>query len=66
MNASLLILCGIGVWLFLEGAAYAVAPDFMKRMAALIASAHPREIMVSGLISAVLGAIIVIFAVRTT
>lgn len=66
MNAGLLILCGIGVWLFLEGAAYAVAPDFMKRMAAMMADVSPRDLALTGLVSAAIGAAIVIFAVRAT
>ena len=59
-----LVLAGIGIWMFLEGAAYAVAPDFMRRLAAFLAGMSPREIALSGLSSAIFGAILFIIAVR--
>ena len=59
-----IILAAIGLWLFLEGAAYAVAPDFMRRMAAFLAQQPSRDIAFAGLGSAVLGAILIIIAVQ--
>lgn len=64
MSVLALLLAGIGLWMFLEGAAYAVAPDFMRRLAAFLTTMGPREIAMSGLVSAIMGAILVIIAVR--
>ena len=59
-----IILAALGLWLFLEGAIYAVAPDFMRRMAARLAEIPSREVAFAGLVSAVIGAVILVFAVR--
>ncbi len=58
-----MILAGIGIWLFVEGAIYAVAPDFMRRMAAFLARMPAREIALAGIGSAAVGAILMIIAV---
>ncbi|KCZ92809.1 DUF2065 domain-containing protein [Hyphomonas johnsonii] len=59
-----LMLAGAGLWLFIEGAIYAVAPDFMRRMALRLAAMSSREVAFAGLASAVIGAVLVVFAVR--
>ncbi len=59
-----LLLAGLGLWLLIEGAIYAVAPDFMRRMAALLAAMSSKDIAVAGLGSAGLGAICMVIAVR--
>jgi len=59
-----LILAAAGIWFFLEGAIYAIAPDFMRRMAAHLAEMSSREIAFAGLCSAVIGAALLVFAVR--
>lgn len=59
-----LLLTGIGLWLFLEGVAYAAAPDFMRRMAEYLSRMPPREIALAGIGSAAVGAIFIVIAVR--
>lgn len=55
MTFAALILAGIGMWLLLEGAIYAIAPDFMKQMSARIQQMDAKEIALSGLLSAGFG-----------
>lgn len=43
------------MWLLLEGAIYAIAPDFMKQMSARIQQMDAKEIALSGLLSAGFG-----------
>jgi uncharacterized protein len=59
-----LILIGIGMWLFIEGAIYAVAPEFMRRVAEFLARMPGREIALAGIGSAAIGAIFIVIAVR--
>ena len=59
-----LILLGIGMGLFLEGVAYAAAPDFMRRLAEYLSRMPPREIALAGIGSAAVGAILIVIAVR--
>lgn len=59
-----LILVGIGLWLFFEGVIYAVAPEFMRRMAALLTRMPGREIALAGVGSAAIGAILLVVAVQ--
>jgi len=59
-----LMLAAAGLWFFLEGAIYAIAPDFMRRMAARLAEMPSRDVAFAGLASAVFGALLVVFAVR--
>jgi uncharacterized protein YjeT (DUF2065 family) len=59
-----LILAAAGIWFFLEGAIYAIAPDFMRRMAERLAEMPSRDIAFAGLASAVIGAALLVFAVR--
>ena len=64
MSKLYLILAAVGLWFFLEGAIYAIAPDFMRRMAVRLAEMSSRDVAFAGLASAVLGALLVVFAVR--
>lgn len=64
MSTLYLILAAAGIWFFVEGAIYAVAPDFMRRMAARIAEIPSRDVAFAGLASAVIGAALLVFAVR--
>lgn len=59
-----LILIGIGMWLFIEGAVYAIAPEFMRRMAEFLSRMPEREIALAGIGSAAIGAIFIVIAVR--
>jgi uncharacterized protein YjeT (DUF2065 family) len=59
-----LILAAAGIWFFVEGAIYAVAPDFMRRMAARLSEMSSRDVAFAGLASAVVGAALLVFAVR--
>ncbi len=59
-----LILIGIGMWLLIEGAVYAAAPDFMQRLAEYLSRMPPREIALAGIGSAAIGAIFIVIAVR--
>ena len=61
-----MILAGIGLWFFIEGAIYAIAPDFMRRMAAMLANMSSREVAVAGAMSAAIGVIILVIAVQWT
>ncbi len=59
-----LILAAFGLWLFFEGAIYAIAPDSMRKMAALMAKMPRNQIVMSGLGSAVFGAGLVIIVLK--
>ncbi|MCA8902335.1 MAG: DUF2065 domain-containing protein [Hyphomonas sp.] len=64
MSLGLILLAGLGMWLFLEGAVYAIAPDAMRRLAVMLAQLSTRELAMAGLISATIGAGLVWLAVR--
>jgi len=49
----------IGLVLALEGALYALFPDFMRRMAAQVLQAPGDTLRIAGVISAVLGVAVV-------
>lgn len=55
MSSLSVILAGIGFWLFLEGAIYAIAPSFMKQIMRQVSEMAPNEIMATGLISSAIG-----------
>jgi len=59
------LLAGIGVWLLAEGTMCALAPDFMRSLAARLASVPARDLVLAGLGAAALGALLVTIAVRT-
>lgn len=64
MSLTVLILAGIGMWLLIEGAIYAIAPDFMRRMGAMLSQMDAKEIAISGLFSAGLGVGLIYLATR--
>ena len=64
MNPFYLLLAGVGMWFLLEGAAYAVAPDFMRRMAVLLSQMGTRELTMAGLGGAAVGALLLWLAVH--
>ncbi|MEQ9504912.1 MAG: DUF2065 family protein [Hyphomonas sp.] len=65
MSALTVLLAGIGVWLLAEGALCALAPDFMRQLAARLSALAPRDIALAGLGVAAIGALLVTIAVRT-
>ena len=64
MSFPLILLAGIGMWFLLEGAAYAVAPDFMRRMAVLVTQMSTRELTMAGLAGAAIGIALLWLAVH--
>lgn len=64
MSWGALLLAGIGLALLFEGIAYAMAPDAMKRMAAMVRDMPPEELRRAGLIAAVIGAFLVYAVIR--
>jgi len=64
MSAGILLLAALGLWLALEGLAYALAPDFMKRFGAWLARLPAAEIRQSGLISVLIGLALLYIAMR--
>lgn len=50
-----LLLAGCGLWLFIEGAIYAIAPSLMKKVMRQVSEMSPNEIMTTGLISSAIG-----------
>jgi len=59
-----LLLGAFGLWFLIEGLAYAVAPDAMKRFLEWAARMTPPEIRSAGIWTAVLGAILFYGALR--
>lgn len=59
-----ILLCGLGLWLFLEGAMYAAAPDAMKRFGEWLAAMPESTIRQSGLWSMGIGALFLYGMVR--
>ncbi|HPF23896.1 MAG: DUF2065 domain-containing protein [Hyphomonas sp.] len=64
MSFPLILLAGIGMWFLIEGAAYAVAPDFMRRLAVLLSQMGTRELTMAGLVGAAIGAALLWLAVH--
>ena len=64
MSFPLIVLAGVGMWFLLEGAAYAVAPDFMRRMAVLLSQMSTRELTMAGLAGGAIGAALIWLAVH--
>jgi uncharacterized protein YjeT (DUF2065 family) len=60
-----ILLAGFGVWLLVEGALCALAPDFMRDLAARVSSLPQRELVLAGLIVAGVGGVMLTLAVRT-
>ena len=55
MSLGALLIAGLAVALILEGLAYALAPDFMKRLAAIAQSMSRDDLRQGGLIALVCG-----------
>ena len=49
------ILAMIGAFIAIEGALYAGAPDFVRRMAAMVTQMDDRELRTGGLVALVIG-----------
>lgn len=64
MSFPLILLAGVGMWFLLEGAAYAVAPDFMRRLAVMLSQMNTRELTIAGLIGAAIGGALLWLAVH--
>ncbi|MAT35745.1 MAG: DUF2065 domain-containing protein [Ponticaulis sp.] len=58
------IVFAFGLLLAFEGLLYAVAPGFMKRMAALLLSTTEDQVRQSGILAAALGAVLIFVAAR--
>lgn len=54
----------LGLLLAVEGLLYALAPGFMKRMAAMLLASTEDQIRQSGLIAAAMGAVIIFIKAR--
>ncbi|MEO0465297.1 MAG: DUF2065 domain-containing protein [Pseudomonadota bacterium] len=57
-------LAAFGLWFLIEGAAYAVFPDEMKRFLDWAARLSPPDIRSSGIWTAALGAVLIYVAIR--
>jgi uncharacterized protein len=61
-----IVLAGVGVWLLIEGALCALAPDFMRGLGARLAELPRGDLAQAGLWAAALGGLIVFAALRLT
>lgn len=59
-----LLLAAFGLMLFFEGAIYAIAPDFMRKMSAMMSKLPRHDITITGLITAAAGAVLVMLALK--
>lgn len=59
MTLGLLLLAGFGLALAIEGLAYALAPNAMRRMIQQILTMPAEQIRTAGLFAALVGAVIV-------
>ena len=64
MTLPLILLAGVGMWFLLEGADYAVAPDFMRRLAVLVTQMSTRELTMAGLVGGAVGIVLIWLAVH--
>lgn len=64
MSVGALVLAAFGLFLAIEGLAYAGAPEMMKRMARAISDMPVAELQRAGWIAAALGAGLVYVALR--
>ncbi len=64
MSGWTILLAGAGLWLLVEGALVALAPDTVRRITRLISETPPRELILSGLGAAALGALLLTIAVN--
>ncbi|MFN7179398.1 DUF2065 family protein [Hyphomonas sp.] len=64
MSGWTILLAGAGLWLLVEGALVALAPDTVRRITRLISETPPRELILFGLGAAALGALLLTIAVN--
>ena len=60
----IVVLVALGLLLAVEGLLYALAPNMMKRMMALVLSTPDDQIRQSGILAAAIGAVIIFVAAR--
>ena len=65
MGVWTVLLAGFGVWLLIEGALCALAPDYMRRLGQLMSHIPLRDLALGGLVVAAVGASLLILAVLT-
>lgn len=65
MGALTVLFAGFGIWLLVEGALCALAPDLVRRIGARLSGLPARDLVIAGLCAATVGAILVTVAVRT-
>ena len=53
------LITGLGIAIVMEGVAYAAAPSFMKRMAAMIGLSDPAQLRIAGLVAVAVGVFLV-------
>lgn len=58
------ILLAIGLLFAVEGLLYALAPNFMKRMAAMLLSVTEDQVRQSGILAVAVGAVVIFVAAR--
>ena len=58
------ILFALGLLFAIEGLLYALAPNFMKRMAMMLLSLSPDLVRQNGILAAAFGAILIFIAAR--
>ena len=58
MSAITLALAGFGVWLLVEGALCAIAPEYMRRIGQLLSNMPARDLAIGGLVA--LGALLML------
>ncbi|MAP94680.1 MAG: DUF2065 domain-containing protein [Ponticaulis sp.] len=58
------LIFALGLLFALEGLLYALAPNFMKKMAAMILTTAEDQIRQSGVIAAAFGAVLIFIAAR--
>lgn len=64
MSLLTVLLAGFGVWLLVEGAIVALAPDAVRRIGRALSEIPPRQLALAGLGAAALGALLLSVAVR--
>lgn len=63
MSGWTILLAGAGLWLLVEGALVALAPDTVRRLTRLVSETPPRELILAGLGAAAIGAVLLTIAV---
>ena len=58
------ILVALGLLLAVEGLLYAIIPEFMKKMAAMLIAASTDQLRQSGIMAAAFGAVLIYIAAK--